>query len=333
MAGTKDRSSNKKKGDPIFRKRTFIILAALLTVFLVSLVFYDELKLVCRMLVGDLMYKRIARQEFSALYEIQINLLFTAISTLAIITSFMEQRYLGASYKYWLFKNSPYLLMPQESILLMAVNQIGGLLHVLTGGYKIILFLSFLISWYLFLYLCYQMYIHVIKISYMFQKVKRQLMHKNKLHTWDTRCEEIYKKVILNQYADKENSYWAEEAELILQVMIMYRDYYLKNTSSIEIRKLKNAIKRLVKNEAYVRCGLYEHLNNPQKTLTKEQKETVKEFYRVFVRKIVDKGNQLIKDNNRRKSRNDNRSYTYCEAKTPAKNLDKAFSIWYDAIN
>ncbi len=325
MAETKDQSPNKENKDPIFRKRTFIILAALLAVFFASLVFYDELKIVCRMLIGDIMYKRILSQDFSGLYDIQINLLFTAISTLAIITSFMEQRYLGASYKYWLFKKNPYLLTPQENILLMAVNQIGGLLHVLTDGYRMIAFLSFLISWYLFLYLCYQMYIYLIKVSYMFKKVKNHLSRKYRLKKWDGRCKDIYKKVIRCHYGDKENAYWEEETELIIQVMLMYRDCSPNGEASLIIEKLKQAVIDLVKNEAYVRGGLHEHLKNDGQTLTTKQKESIKEFHRGLVEKIVENRNVLLEQKGHK--------YTYCEEKTPEENLVQVLGAWFEAIN
>ncbi len=306
------------RDDPIFRKKTFAAMALLLFVMVGMLLVYDPLTNACKKMIGDVWYARIAERDFGALFDIQVNLLFTSISTLAIIVSFWEQRYLGASYKYWLFKKTPYLFTPQEIILLLACTQLGSLPHVITGGYRLIALLYFLLSWCLFLYLCYQIYVYAVKVSRMFLKVKYQLARSCEKGEWNERCDDIYKKVTANPQGSQKNSYWREESEVILQIMVLYRENRAQDPNSRKIGALKEVVRQIIENEVCVRSGAVNstsHAGNNSGTAQEAIRSKL-------VKKIIGMGNKLVG--------NEARCYTYSDAIPASGNLSRAFTTWYD---
>ena len=307
-----------KREDLIFRKNSVIAAVCLLLVLVTMLWVYDPLTDACKKIIGDAWYTRIAERDFGALFDIQVNLLFTSISTLAIIVSFWEQRYLGASYKYWLFKKTPYLFTPQEIILLLACTQLGSLPHVMTGGYRLIALLYFLLSWCLFLYLCYQIYVYAVKVSRMFLKVKYQLARSCEKGEWNERCNDIYKKVTANPQASQKNSYWREESEVILQIMVLYRENRAQDPNSRKIGALKEVVRQIIENEVCVRSGAVNSTS-----YAGNNSGTAQEVIRSkLVKEIIDMGNKVVG--------NEARCYTYSDAIPASGNLSRAFMTWYD---
>lgn len=308
----------------VFRIQT-IAAALLMIMLLVFMIFeYDFINGLCRAILGNVRYQQIAGQDFSALYDTQINLLFTAISVLAIIVSFFDQRYLGANYKYWLFKKTPYLLTPQEIIMLMACMQLGGFLHIVTGRYRIILFLCFLVSWCLFLYLCYLVYVHVVKVSCMLQKVGKQLKRSYESGKWNERCKDIYKKVTRNPLTGKKDSYWDDEIALILLAMGVYHTVEHKDLQSEEMKNLKKAILDIARNEAHVRSG---HVDPSDGTVT-TMDSPEESVYLEVVKKIIAIRDDLFEE----KPENKNQykpSHKCTNEETAEANLKTAFGKWY----
>ena len=299
----------------VFRIEAIAVMLLMIVLMILMIRIYDYIKVLCGVILGDVWYQQIAGQDFSALYDIQINLLFTAISVLAIIVSFFDQRYLGASYKYWLFKKTPYLLTPQEIIMLMACMQVGGFLHIVTGRYRIILFLCFLISWCLFLYLCYLVYVHVVKVSRMLQKVRNQLKRSYKSGKLDERCKDIYKKVTRNPLTGRKDSYWDDEIALILLVMGVYHTAEHKTLQSKEMKNLKKAILAIAQNETHVRSG---HIDPSDGTVNTE-KRLEESVHCEVIEKIINIGNELFKQN----------KHEYNEEKMAEANLEDACKKWY----
>lgn len=278
--------------DPIFRLRALLVGLILFGINLGLVIGYDKVSAFCWSRVPDGICRWIAAQSFEGLYDTQINLIMTGIATLSIITSLMDIRYLGMNYKGLFFKDSPSWFTPQEIILLMVVNQIGGLL----SGVSANALASFVICWGLFLYLLYQIYVYVIKVSRVFRKIRRRLIRSCEWNMKSQMCDRIYNKVIRITYTDKRNSYLFEEIEVILQMLVTYRDYgNLYKDSGKKIKGLKRMVMRLVKNEAYVRCGQYACLIDKQqyKKLNKKQKSEIREVSQSLVNKIIKAGDKI----------------------------------------
>ena len=234
----------------------------------------------------------------------------TAFTTLAIVATFLEQRYLGASYKYWLFKNSPDWFTPQENILLMAINLTGNFLYVVTGQYKLIAMLSFLLSWYLFLYLIYQIHIYVIKVSHVLHKFRDQLIQKHKHRKWDANCDRIYKKLIAMRDSDANKSYLMEEVEIILQMMLIYQGNPNHDCDFGKTHNLKKVILALFENSS---SNLNTIIIAPESVNTDRAKQ------------IITMGNALFSSDDRR--------FTYQKKQPPLDNLDEALNLWFPALN
>lgn len=107
-----------------------------------------------------------------------MTLLLGAVTTLAIITSFLQTRYLGANYKYWLFKERIYHLLPQEMLVIMLSATLGTAVAYLFEN-KMAAFLCLLVSWWMFLWLHCRIYAAVIKVSKMFVKLEQKLCKGN----------------------------------------------------------------------------------------------------------------------------------------------------------
>ena len=201
--------------EPIFRFKTCGLSAIFLFVLYMGIPLVPYMKPFFSLFIRFL--ERIQDFEFgvdmAVFYDTSINLLVTSVSTITIMSSFLNHRYLGANYKFWMFKNSPYFLTPQEDILLMVVNLVGYLPYMLCKKYGMLSFVSYLVSWWLFLYLMYQVYVYVIKVSHMFHKVSSRMIRKNKNGKWDEICDEIYKKLAAIRYVDSHNSYFSEEID------------------------------------------------------------------------------------------------------------------------
>lgn len=239
----------------IFRPRVLMFLALGLGLYGLALNlprFSPLIGRICGTLTG---------QDLTGLYEVQVNLIVAAIATLSIITTFLDKRYLGANYKYWMFKFSPYLFTPQEIIALMLANQFFGLPHLLTGGFEVIAALSVLICWILFMDLMFQVYVYVIKVSRLFRRVRKQLTGRAGYAVRKNRCKSIIRKVRYIPYCDARNSYYFEEVEIILQIMAIYRyEDPAPESCRDDIEMLKNAVIRLTRNEACVRCERFDEL-------------------------------------------------------------------------
>ena len=297
------------KKESIFRPRIFAVAGALIVFYLFFVVFYDPLKYAFLLLAAPLFDKGLSVQDLGIFFDIQTNLLFNTITVLSIVSSFLNQRYLGASYKYWLFKHSPDWFTPQENILLMLVNLTGGLIYTITGEYKMIACFSFLFSWYLFIYLLNQIYVYVIKVSHLLFKVRKNLLLKNNCRQWDNSCERIYKKLIAMRCTEANDSYLIEESEIIIQMMIMYRNHSDRDPDSEKVENLKQVMKCLFEHSKRGQDG--EHaIIVALESARRERAE-----------KIIDKSNKLpeLKDT----------QYTYDNNRSARENLDRALEHWF----
>lgn len=254
--GKKDRSvlfTEEKK--TIFRPRVLAFLVLGLGIYALAL-YLPRVVPVMGRICG-----RFTGQDLSGLYEVQVNLIVAAIATLSIITTFLDKRYLGANYKYWMFKETPFVCTPQEIIALMLANQFFGLPHLLTGGFETAAVLSVMICWVLFAELMFQVYVYVIKVSRVFRRVRKQLVSRAGYAVRKKRCRSIIRKVRYIPYCDARNSYYFEEVEIILQIMAIYRyEDPAPDSCRDDIEMLKNAVIRLTRNEACVRCERFKDL-------------------------------------------------------------------------
>ena len=216
--------------------------------------------------------------DFDAFYETQINLIVTAISTVAIITAFLDKWYLGRNYTHWCFKETLFLLTPQDIILLMVFNQFAGALYMVTGKYRAISLASIFICWVLFACLLYQVHVFVIKVSHLLHKIMKRM---NKDADFRRRTREA---LLVVGYVDERNLYVIEEGEIILRLLELARKDGL---SQDEIQNLKQALIRKVENEAYVRCGCFDRLDDRQ--LKNEDKENIERVMRDLALEIVKK--------------------------------------------
>lgn len=239
-------------------------------------------------IAGKGVFQGIYSMDFGAFYDTQINLIVTAISMIAIVTSFFNQRYLGKSYKYWCFRRTPYVFTPQEIIFLMVINQFSGMLHLITGKYRAIALISVLICWGFFVYLLNQIYVYIVKISRLFCKIRK------KIEKDDDFCERIRKALRVVSYQNERNSYLHEEVEVIL--CLLHRDWVCRNGSVIisdpdRVDDLKQAIIRKVENEAYVRCGRFDCLENNKmyRELKKADKQMIERAMKDIVYEMVKK--------------------------------------------
>lgn len=294
------------KDESIFRPRSIVCLALLLGIYTTFFFLYDYLKNICLFFLSHTFVEKIISQDFTTFFDTQINLLSIAISTLAIVTTFLNQRYLGANYKHWMFKYSPYWFTPQENILLSVVNLIGTLLYVITGEYKLIAFFSFLLSWYLFLNMIYQIYIFVIKVSHLLDKIRDKLIQIHNSSNQDTIFDRIYKKLISMQCSKADDSYLTEETEVIIQMMVMYHADHQDASRSEKIENLKKVVR-----------GLFDNYTQNHNSIVAT--ETV---FGKRAMDIIDKGNALV-----------GKTYAYQETRSAQKNLDKALNHWFDRKN
>ena len=294
------------KDESIFRPRSIVCLALLLGIYTTFFFLYDYLKNICLFFLSHTFVEKIISQDFTTFFDTQINLLSIAISTLAIVTTFLNQRYLGANYKHWMFKYSPYWFTPQENILLSVVNLIGTLLYVITGEYKLIAFFSFLLSWYLFLNMIYQIYIFVIKVSHLLDKIRDKLIQIHNSSNQDTIFDRIYKKLISMQCSKADDSYLTEETEVIIQMMVMYHADHQDASRSEKIENLEKVVK-----------GLFDNYTQNHNSIVAT--ETV---FGKRAMDIIDKGNALV-----------GKTYAYQETRSAQKNLDKALNHWFDRKN
>lgn len=298
------------RDDSIFRLRAIILCLLLSSAYCILFLFYREITDICRFFLNDSLATAIRKADFGSFFDAQLSLIGTVFSTLAIVATFLEQRYLGASYKYWLFKNSPDWFTPQENILLMAVNLIGTFLYVITGEYKLIAMLSFLLSWYLFLYLIYQIHIYVIKVSHVLHKFRDQLIQKHKNKGWDDNCDRIYKKLIAMRVSDANKSYLMEEVEIVIQMMLMYQAKPDHDCDSSKRNNLKKVILFLFENSG---CENNKTIIAPE-SVNKDR-----------ANKIIIMGNELVSS--------ESRQFTYRKDRSPFDNLEEALNLWFDTPN
>ncbi len=319
--------------EPIFRFKTCGLSAIFLLVIYVGIPLIPYMKPFFSLFIR--FFEWIEDFELGAdvavFYDTSINLLVTSISTITIMSSFLNHRYLGANYKFWMFKYSPYYLTPQEDILLMVVNLVGYLPYMLCKKWGLLSFVSYLVSWWLFLYLMYQVYVYVIKVSHMFYKVTSRMIRKNKKRKWDEICGEIYKKLAAIRYVDNHNSYFSEEIELIIEMMIMYRNNAQTHDSDSSKREgLEKVVNRLIDSEAHIKCDQLELLKNNARVSGANTPHTsqngavyteIEQARAVLVRKVVKKGNKLIGS--------EHQEYPYEDAKSAWENLEAAFRHWF----
>lgn len=319
--------------EPIFRFKTCGLSAIFLFVLYMGIPLVPYMKPFFSLFIRFL--ERIQDFEFgvdmAVFYDTSINLLVTSVSTITIMSSFLNHRYLGANYKFWMFKYSPYFLTPQEDILLMVVNLVGYLPYMLCKKYGMLSFVSYLVSWWLFLYLMYQVYVYVIKVSHMFHKVTSRMIRKNKNGKWDEICDEIYKKLAAIRYVDSHNSYFSEEIELIIEMIIMYRNNAQTHDSNSSKREvLKKVVNRLIDSEAHIKCDQLELLksnagcsaaNTPQVNPNDAVSTEIEQARAVLVKKVLKKGSKLIES--------EHQEYPYADEKSAWENLEDVFRHWF----
>ena len=180
------------------------------------------------------------------------------------------------------------MFTPQEIIFLMVINQFSGMLHLITGKYRAIALISVLICWGFFVYLLNQIYVYIVKISRLFCKIRK------KIEKDDDFCERIRKALRVVSYQNERNSYLHEEVEVIL--CLLHRDWVCRNGSVIisdpdRVDDLKQAIIRKVENEAYVRCGRFDCLENNKmyRELKKADKQMIERAMKDIVYEMVKK--------------------------------------------
>lgn len=311
------------KPESIFRPKMIFVLGALGIIYLAAVVFADGLKDFARLCLGSSLCAAVAEKGLNDLCETQTNLLLTSITTLTIITSFLNTRYLGANYKFWLFKHSPYMLTPQENILLMVVNLFFCHISVVADGFEPLAATCFVICWYLFLYLMYQMYVYIIKVSHMFCKLRKNLYKSCQRHTWNDMCDHIYKKLISYRSTDERNSYLNEECEIIIQMIVMYRDNRQNHDNESKIiENLKDILIQKIKNEVYVRCNQYTCLKDSATAahLTVSQAAEIEKVYQSIAADIIERGNLIVE--------HEKYQQAYIDSKTAEENLSEALDKW-----
>lgn len=261
------------------------------------------------------LYNSITQQDFSGFYDTQISLLGTAIAAITIITAILEKRYLGASYKYWLFRGTVFRLTPQNAIAIMIINQVGGLFLETTGQFRAVALISFGICWGLFLVILYQVYICTIKVSRIFYKIRRKLLKCEKKGTSNDFCDSLYDKIRQIQIEDTHNSYLFEEIEIMIQLIIIYRKQLPndKKTCQQKIETISNIIYHMIENEASIRAKTFTP-SLPNEFLNKIKRE--------LVVKTINKGNELL-ENSFLSS-----LFTYQNNKTAMDNLSLAIEKW-----
>lgn len=314
----------KRARDRVVRRQFWWALAALAGTYILLLSNYDALTDFCCLHISDSTYQRIMGQSLEVFYDTSFGLLGTAISAIAIIASFLDQRYLGANYKNWMFKNTPYFLTPQACILLMVVNLAGYLPHLITGGFRLVACVSFLISWWLFLYLLYLVYVYVIKVSHMFRKFAKKIQAMHDDEQWGEFCKSLYEKLITIPGQDKHNSYFSDETKVILQLMIIYREkHQIFDADASRRNGWKKALSCMIENEAHVRCNQFDRLtdNDAQASQNDAVGNKIEQARVVLVRKVVDMGNEL--------PGNTGREYPYVDAENAQQNLEEAFKSWF----
>ena len=335
------------KDESIFRPRSIVCLALLLGIYTTFFFLYDYLKNICLFFLSHTFVEKIISQDFTTFFDTQINLLSIAISTLAIVTTFLNQRYLGANYKHWMFKYSPYWFTPQENILLSVVNLIGTLLYVITGEYKLIAFFSFLLSWYLFLNMIYQIYIFVIKVSHLLDKIRDKLIQIHNSSNQDTIFDRIYKKLISMQCSNTKVSPLLQKLkDKLIQIynntkQDKLNDHIYKKLISMQCSKADDSY-LTEETEVIIQMMVMYHADH-QDASRSEKIENLKKVVRglfdnytqnhnsivatetVFGKRamdIIDKGNALV-----------GKTYAYQETRSAQKNLDKALNQWFDRKN
>lgn len=176
--------------------------------------------------------------------ENEVTLLLGAVTTLAIITSFLQTRYLGANYKYWFFKERIYYLLPQEMLAIMLSATLGTAVAYLLEN-TIAAVLCLLVSWWMFLWLHCRIYAAVVKVSRMFEKLEQKLC-KGNMETQKKLCDSIYKKLYSDtETAVRHNSYLYEEAGIMLRMLEFYAEYEKQTAEHQQKEELKKKRKKL----------------------------------------------------------------------------------------
>lgn len=280
--------------------------------------------------VMDILYKllplhdQIVQQSLGFLYDIQISLLTSVIGTLAIVTSFLDKRYLGASFKYWFFNGSVFYLAPQDVILLMSINQIGGLISEITGQFRAMALLNFGVCWGLFLHLTYQVYVYSFKMSRVFYELRCRLTKAinkstgrksdDKKEEWEDICELIYKKIWYNKLQNDHNSYLFEEIELIIQVLLSYRKFQDHHQDYPErIKTISKVMVHMLEQDSRICAGLTDDNPNSQ------------DFNDIMTARVIEtinKGNEI------RRGLMPPNDYEYLEALSAKENLFEALKQW-----
>lgn len=154
----------------------------------------------------------------------EVAILALAVTVLALVISFLNVRYLGASYKHWIFKVRIYLILPQELIFLMFCTLAVGIAAYCFSAFWVLIFTMEVLLWMLFL-LCQRIYIATIKVSRLFHRIKQKLLKR----TGNTQglCEEIYNKISQFKHVEKgHNSYLLEETGIIIYMIREYTFQY-----------------------------------------------------------------------------------------------------------
>ena len=176
--------------------------------------------------------------------NIEVTLLVSAVATLAIVVAFLQTRYLGANYKYWFFKKRIYCLLPQEMIVIMllAIAE-TGIAQIFENG--IIALVCFGISWWMFICLHCRVYVAVIKVSRMFEKLNKKICS-SEIDSRIKWCDSVYKKLYKDERKkDEHNSYLYEEAGIILNMIETYAEYSKELTDNEKKKELEEMRKNL----------------------------------------------------------------------------------------
>ena len=196
---------------------------------------------------------------------IETALLIGAVTALAFIITFLQTRYLGANYKYWIFKERIYKLLPQEMIVMMLFAIAGtGIGYLFKNGF--IALVCYGVSWWMFILLLQRVYIAVVKVSRMFEKLNKKICNGN-VETRKKWCDSIYKKLYYLEKNDGTHNSYIEEEKITIKNLIKTYEGIKKETPNDEVKKdAEEKCKELQQILAYiVKCEDEYKFNRPWK--------------------------------------------------------------------
>lgn len=196
---------------------------------------------------------------------IETALLIGAVTALAFIITFLQTRYLGANYKYWIFQERIYKLLPQEMIVMMLFAIAGtGIGYLFKNGF--IALVCYGVSWWMFILLLQRVYIAVVKVSRMFEKINKKICNGN-VETRKKWCDSIYKKLYYLEKNDGTHNSYIEEEKITIKNLIKTYEGIKEEIPNDEVKKdAEEKCKELQQILAYiVKCENEYKCNRPWK--------------------------------------------------------------------